>query len=76
MHRKRFLLAVLLVASIASIVVYQGFGVEPNTGSRVVTIGPDSCGRTSRFYWLILLELEAIHEYQQQVRSKENRRDT
>ena len=25
---------------------------------------------------LMLLELEAIHEYQQQVRSKENRRDT
>jgi hypothetical protein len=30
--------------------VYQGFGVEPNTGSRVVTIGPGSCGRTSQFY--------------------------
>src|SRR5438105_3433526 len=30
--------------------VFQGFGVEPNTGSRVVTIGPGSCGRTSRFY--------------------------
>ena len=25
---------------------------------------------------LILLELEAIHEYQQQVRSKENKRDS
>ncbi|MFN2530746.1 MAG: choice-of-anchor Q domain-containing protein [Pyrinomonadaceae bacterium] len=30
--------------------VFQGFGVEPNTGSRVVTIGPGSCGRTSQFY--------------------------
>ena len=30
--------------------VFQGFGVEPNTGSRVVTIGPGSCGRSSLFY--------------------------
>jgi len=30
--------------------VFQGFGVEPNTGSRVVTIGPGSCGRPSQFY--------------------------
>jgi uncharacterized repeat protein (TIGR01451 family) len=30
--------------------VFQGFGLGPNTGSRVVTIGPGSCGRTSRFY--------------------------
>ena len=29
--------------------VFQGFGVEPNTGSRVVTIGPGSCGRPSQF---------------------------
>ena len=30
--------------------VYEGFGVQPNTGSRVVTIGPGSCGRSSQFY--------------------------
>lgn len=35
--------------------VYQGFGVGPNTGSRVVTIPPSygpsgTCGRTFRFY--------------------------
>lgn len=35
--------------------VYQGFGLGPNTGSRVVTIAPSygpsgTCGRTFRFY--------------------------
>ena len=29
--------------------VFQSFGVEPNIGSRVVTIGPGSCGRPSQF---------------------------
>src|SRR5438128_7884674 len=40
----------LTLIDVQAFQVFQGFGVEPNTGSRVVTIGPGSCGRTSRFY--------------------------
>ena len=41
--------AVVLIDQ-ATFSVYQGFGVVPNTGSQVVTIGPGSCGRQSLFY--------------------------
>src|SRR6476646_9109089 len=40
----------LVLIDVQNFQVYQGFGVEPNTGSRVVTIGPGSCGRQSQFY--------------------------
>jgi HYR domain/Right handed beta helix region/PKD domain len=40
----------LTLIDVQAFQVYQGFGVEPNTGSRVVTIEPGSCGRTSQFY--------------------------
>src|SRR5713226_493535 len=40
----------LVLIDVQAFQVFQGFGVEPNKGSRVVTIGPGSCGRTSQFY--------------------------
>jgi hypothetical protein len=40
----------LTLIDVQAFQVFQGFGVEPNTGSRVVTIGPGSCGRKSQFY--------------------------
>ena len=43
------MVAVVLI-DVQSFTVVQGFGVVPNTGSQVVTIGLGSCGRISQFY--------------------------
>jgi len=40
----------LVGIDVATFTVVDGFGVAPNTGSRVVTIGSERCGRQYQFY--------------------------